>query len=110
MKLVIRFLLLAALVFALPYVVPGISVSAPVVALIVALIFAFINTVVKPVIALLTLPINIISLGLFSFLINVLLFWGISFLVSGFTIAGFIPALIGSVILSIGNWFLDMVF
>jgi putative membrane protein len=108
MKLLVRFLLLTAVVFALPYVVTGISVANLVVAFIVALIFAFVNTVIKPIISLLALPINILTLGLFSFIINGLLFWGISAIVSGFRIDTFIAAVIGSFVLSVASWFFGL--
>ena len=105
MNILIRFLLLTGVVFALPYVVTGISVANLVVAFIVALIFAFVNTFIKPIISLLALPINVLTLGLFSFVINGLLFWGISAIVSGFRINTFIAAVIGSFILSVASWF-----
>ena len=108
MKLLIRFVLLTAVVFALPYIVTGISVANLVVAFIVTLIFAFVNTVIKPVISLLALPINILTLGLFSFIINGLLFWGISAIVSGFRIDTFIAAVIGSFVLSVASWFFGL--
>lgn len=109
MKFALRFIILAAVVFALPYVVSGISVSGPVVALIVALIFAFVNVVIKPILSIVTLPITIVTLGVSSLIINALLFWAISFVITGFGVSTFVAALIGSLILSIANWFLGLV-
>lgn len=79
----------------------GIAVAGLYSALVVALLWGIISLVVKPVLGLLTLPINILTFGLFSFILNALLFWFLATFVEGFSVAGFIPALIGSVVLSL---------
>jgi len=79
--------------------VPGFHVNSFTTALIVAIGLGIINALIKPVILILTLPINILTLGLFTFVINALLLLLVAKLVPGFTIDGFIPALIGAVIL-----------
>lgn len=84
----------------------GVNVSSFYIALIVALIWGVVMLIVRPVLALLTLPINLITLGLFSFVLNALLFWFIASFVQGFEVAGFIPALLGSVMLAAVSWVL----
>lgn len=79
--------------------VPGFHVNSFTTALIVAIGLGIINALIKPVILILTLPINILTLGLFTFVINALLLLLVAKLIPGFTIDGFIPALIGAVIL-----------
>jgi putative membrane protein len=71
------------------------------IAIIAALILGVLNILVKPVLVLLTLPITIVTLGLFIFIINAFLFWFVASFIDGFTVDGFIPALLGSLIVSI---------
>jgi putative membrane protein len=83
------------------YVVPGIEISGFSVALIAAVCLGLFNLLVKPLIFLLTLPINIITFGLFSFVVNALLFWLAAVVLDGFEVAGFLAALLGSIIVSV---------
>jgi putative membrane protein len=75
------------------------------VALIVAVVLAVLNLIVKPIIVLLTLPINILTLGLFTLVINAGLFWLASVIVDGFSIDGFRGAFVGALIVSVVVWF-----
>lgn len=100
MRPLVHILAVAATLLVLSNAGMGISVSSFYIALVVAVIWGLMNLTVGPLLKLLTLPINIITLGLFSFVINALLFWFIATFVEGFHVAGFIPALLGSVILS----------
>ena len=84
--------------------VPGIEVSGLYIALIVAVVLGIINLVVKPLLILLTLPINLLTLGLFTFVINAFLFWFISTFIDGFSVDGFIPAFIGAFIVAAVHW------
>ena len=84
--------------------VPGFIVPSFTTALIVALLLGIANAIIKPILLILTLPINILTLGLFTFVINAILLLGIDSLVNGFTITGFIPALIAAVFL----WFINL--
>ncbi len=86
--------------------VPGIAISSFYIALVVAVIWGIMGVTVRPILGILTLPFNIITFGLFSFVLNALLFWFLSSFIAGFAVAGFIPALIGSAILSIVGWIL----
>ena len=88
--------------------VPGFKVDSFTTALIVALLLGIANAVVKPILVILTLPINILTLGLFTFVINALLLLGVAAIVEGFTIAGFAPALIAALILWIINLVLNL--
>ena len=100
MKPLIHVLAVAATLLVLSGWVDGIVVDNFYTALIVALIWGLMGLTVRPLLNLLTLPINLLSFGLFSFIINALLFWFIASFVQGFGVAGFVPALVGSVILS----------
>lgn len=97
-----------ALVIVANYV-PGFHVNSFATALIVAVILGIINTLIKPIILILTLPINILTLGLFTFVINALLLLLVARFVTGFTIDGFVPALVGAVILWLINIVIHMV-
>ena len=109
LKNVIRLLVIACALLAIASFIPGIAIATTYTAVIVALLWGLISLFVKPVLFVLTLPINILTLGLFSFIVNALLFWLLSSFVPGFTVAGFLPALEGSILLSIVMWILHKV-
>jgi putative membrane protein len=102
--LLLRWFVITLAVFALPYFVDGIGVSSIVTAVIVAACLVFINLIVKPVVSLLTLPINIITLGLFSLVINAVFFWMVARIVTGFTVDTFRAAFIGALVIAVVNW------
>jgi putative membrane protein len=106
LKALLRLLVTAAVVLAIAYVIPGVHVSSVLVALIVALVWGVITLIVRPILFILTLPINFLTFGLFTFILNALLFWLTAALVPGFSVSGFIPALQGSVILAVVGWVL----
>lgn len=108
-KIVAHILANALALFLLPRLVPGFGVETFYTALIVALIWGLLAVTVRPILNLLALPINIVTFGLFSFIINALLLWFLASFVQGFEIAGFIPALIGSVALAAVSWAVDRV-
>lgn len=93
--------------YILPRLVDGISIDAGRTAIIAALLFAVINFAVKPILRVITLPLNILSLGLFGLLINVLLFWFVASIIEGFTVVNFMAAFWGALGLTIANWILD---
>ena len=109
LKVLIRFLVTAGILLALPHFIPGIVVSSFLIACLAALVWGIISLTVRPILKILTLPLNILTLGLFSFILNALLFWVMSLLVPGFTVAGFIPALEGSFVLSLATMILHAV-
>ena len=104
MKLLLVWLINAAALFALPYIFNSIRVETFYTALIVALILSIINTVIRPILLVLTLPITLLTLGLFIFVLNGLLFWFVASFVKGFTIAGFWPAVFGAIVYSLISW------
>ncbi len=107
MTLIVRFLLNGLAVLLTAYLLPGVDVKGYGTALIVALILAVVNAVVKPILILLTIPITVITLGLFLLVINALLILFVDYLVPGFHVDGFWWALFFSLILSIFNSLFD---
>lgn len=104
MKLVVRWLLGAAALMLVAYFIPGIAVNSFYAALVAALILGLINALIRPFILLLTLPINILTLGLFTLVINALMFWLASSIVKGFSVAGFWPAFWGALAMWLISW------
>jgi putative membrane protein len=102
--ILLRWFITTLAIFALPYFVSGIGVNSILTAIIVAACLVFLNMVVKPIVTILTLPINILTLGLFSLVINGVFFWLIARIITGFTVSTFIAAIIGAFVISIVNW------
>lgn len=109
MSLLIRLLINALAILLVAYIVPGVAVSGFYAALIVAVVLGLLNLVIRPLIILLTLPINILTLGLFTFVINALLFWFVGTVIQGFSVDGFVPAFIGALILTVVGWIGDRI-
>lgn len=109
MKIVIKILVVAFALLAITEynLVSGISVSSFTTAILVALMLGVLNIFVRPIFLLLTLPVNLITLGLFTFVINALLFWFASYFVKGFLVSGFLAAFLGALIISAVKWLLD---
>ncbi|SEB12051.1 phage holin family protein [Variovorax sp. YR216] len=101
MRLLIKWLLSALALLAVAYVYSGVQVTTYTSALLAAAVIGFLNMFMRPVLVVLTLPVTIVTLGLFLFVINALLFWAASGLLPGFHVDGFIAALIGSLLYSI---------
>ncbi|MFQ5737329.1 MAG: phage holin family protein [Thermodesulfobacteriota bacterium] len=101
MSLLLRLIILTSGVFLAAYLVPGINVAGYGAAIKAALLLGFLNIFIKPVLFILTLPINILTLGVFTLIINGLLLWFVGTVVSGFSISGFFTAVLGSIIISI---------
>lgn len=100
MIFILKWLLSAAALLAVAYLYPGVVVTNFTAALIAAAVLGILNTIVKPLLVLLTLPVTIITLGLFIFVINALMFWAAASLLDGLKVNGFLAALIGSLIYS----------
>lgn len=107
MKLLLRWIINAGALLLLASYLPGIVVSGWYAALITALVLGLVNAVLKPILVLLTLPVNIITLGLFTFIINGLLFWFVASFIEGFAVAGFWTAFLGALIMSIISWLVN---
>ena len=101
MSLLIRWLCYALAIIFTSWIVPGIEVSSFMNALFVVVVIALINTFIKPFLEIITLPINVLTLGIFSLVINALLLMLAGFLAPGFEVEGFLSALIGSILLSL---------
>ena len=102
--ILLRWFITTLAIFALPYFVAGISVNTILTAVVVAACLVFINMIIKPIVSILTLPINILTLGLFSLVINGVFFWIVARLISGFTVDGLKAAIIGALVIAIVNW------
>ena len=107
MKLLLLWLINAVALMAVAYLLPGIAVSSFVVALIAALVLGLINAVIRPVLILLTLPATLLTLGLFIFVINGLLFWFVGSFIEGFVVSGFWWSIAGAIAYSIVSWALS---
>lgn len=108
LTLLLVWLLNAVALLAVAYILPGISVASFGAALVAALVLGLINTLVKPILVLLTLPITILTLGLFLLVINALVFWFVGSILEGFKVNGFWWALIGALLYSIISGLLSM--
>ena len=108
MKIIVRWLLLAAALLLVAYVYPGVSVSGFGAAMIAALVLGLLNTLVRPLLVLLTLPVTLLTLGLFLFVINALMFWSAAGVLAGFNVTGFAAALIGSLLYSLCGMVIDV--
>jgi putative membrane protein len=98
LKLLAKWLLSAAALLFVAYVYSGVQVQSFTAALIAALVIGLLNAVVRPVLMVLTLPVTVLTLGLFLFVINALMFWAAAALLDGFQVRGFLGALIGSLV------------
>jgi putative membrane protein len=108
MKLILRWLLLAAALLLVAHLYRGVVVESFGSALIAAFVIGLFNTLVRPLLVLLTLPITLLTLGLFLFVINALMFWWAASVLDGFSVTGFGAALIGSLIYSLCCMVIDV--
>lgn len=107
MRLLILWLINALALLAVPYLLHSVQVDSFGAALIAALILGFVNTLVRPVLVVLTLPVTLLTLGLFILVINGLMFWVVAQLVGGFHVGGFWSAVGGALLYSIVSWALS---
>jgi putative membrane protein len=103
MSLLVHLVVTALLLLAVARFVQGVSIDGFGTALLAALVFGIVNACVRPLMILLTLPLTILSFGLFLFVVNALMFRLAAALVPGFNVTGFGPALLGSIVLSLLN-------
>lgn len=106
MKLILSWILNASSLLAVTYFVPSIHVANFRTALIAALVIGFANLLIRPILVLLTLPITILTLGLFIFVINGLLFYAVGNLLQGFEVKTLTSAIIGALLYSLISWLL----
>ncbi len=107
MYLLITWFINALALLAVPYLLHSVQIDSFGAALVAALVLGLINTLVRPILVLLTLPVTLLTLGLFIFIINGLMFWVVAQLVSGFHVAGFWSAVGGALVYSIISWALS---
>jgi putative membrane protein len=107
MRLLLTWIINAAALMALPYLMHSITVTSIGTALIAALVLGLVNTLIRPVLVLLTLPVTFLSLGLFILVINGFLFWVVAQLVDGFHVAGFLSAMLAAILYSVISWALS---
>ena len=107
MRLLLHWIINALVLMGLPYVFTSIHVSSFGVALIGALLIGLLNALIRPILIILTLPINILTLGLFTFVINGLLFWLAAYFIPGFTVGGFWSAFWGALVYMLISWALS---
>lgn len=98
LKLIAKWVLSASALLFVAYVYSGVEVRSFATAMIAALVIGLLNAVVRPVLVVLTLPVTVLTLGLFLFVINALLFWAAAAVLDGFVVHGFLAALIGSLL------------
>jgi putative membrane protein len=105
----LRIVVNAAAIALAAAVIPGIRVSGTVAALIAGIVFGLVNAIVRPILIVLTLPITLVTLGLFIFVLNAICFWLTSMLVPGFDVRGFWPAFLGALLVSVVSWIVNAV-
>lgn len=109
-NLVLRWLFNAALLLLITNIVPGIGFSGFYAALVTVAILGLINAFIRPLINLFTLPINLLTLGFFGFVINAVLFWFTATIVDGFSVANFTAAFLGALLFWLGSFIISWVF
>lgn len=103
-RLLVIWLLNAVALMAVAYLMPSITVTNFVAALLAAFALGFVNTIIRPVLAILTLPISILTLGFFYLLLNGLLFWMVGKVLNGFEVSGFWAAVLGGLLYGLISW------
>lgn len=108
MKLLLRWVLNAVALMLIPEVVTNIHVDTYSSALMSALLLGFVNAILKPILIIVTLPITILTLGLFTLVINAMMFWFVSGLVHGFVVPDFATAFWGALLYSLLTWMVSL--
>ena len=107
MTLLLSWLVNTVALIAVAYLMPSIKVDTFVTALIAALVLGLVNAIIRPVLVILTLPVTLLTLGLFIFVINGLLFWAVGSFVKGFVVDGFWAGFLGAIVYSLISWLLS---
>lgn len=108
-RLLIGWLLNAIALLAVAYLMPSIHVESITTALIAALVLGLVNTLIRPLLVILTLPVTVLTLGLFLLVINGLLFWAVGNFLDGFTVASFWSGFFGAILYSLISWALSAI-
>jgi putative membrane protein len=104
MRILLHWLINAAALFVLPYIFRWVEVQSVQAALVAALVLGLVNALVRPVLFVLTLPVTLLTLGLFLFVLNGLLFWAVGSFVPGFHVTGFWAGVFGAIVYSLISW------
>jgi putative membrane protein len=107
MQFLIRLIVNAAALLVVAYFLPGVSVTGVTGALVAAFVLGIVNAILRPILVLLTLPIQLLTLGLFTLVINGVLFYWVGHMGIGLVVAGFWPAFWGAIVLGIVSWLLS---
>ena len=110
MKIILNLIINTAAVMGIAYFMPEVTVDSLTTGILVAVVLGLLNTFIRPIIKLLTLPINVITLGLFTFVINAFIIWLTTLIVPGFEITGILTYLLFSILLSIVSSVLGWIF
>lgn len=105
---IFRLILNAIALLAIAYFVPGIKVSSFWIALIAAILIGVLNTIIKPIFAILTFPVTLVTFGLSTLIVNIVVFWFVASFVDGFSVNGFVPAATGALLLWLVSFFSGM--
>jgi putative membrane protein len=107
MRFLLRLLLNGVAVLFAAWLIPGLRVDTPATAIIAGIALGLVNAIVRPLLLLLTLPLTLLTLGLFIFVVNAICLALVAWLVPGFSISGFGAALIGAIVISLVSWLLS---
>ena len=110
MEFLVTWLLTAASLLITSYIVPGITISSIMAAVVGAVVLGLVNAIVKPILIFFTLPLTILTLGLFLLIVNAISLGLVGYFTPGFSINGFLPAVFGSIVLSLVSGFLNRMF
>jgi putative membrane protein len=107
LRLLIVWLINTLALAAVAYLMPSVGIASAGAAILAALVLGLVNALIRPLLVLLTLPVTVLTLGLFIFVINGLLFWAVGSLVPGFDVGGFWSAVLGALVFSLISWLLS---
>jgi putative membrane protein len=109
MRLLLTWLINTVAIFALPHLLDSVAVDSFTTALFAALVLGLVNTLIRPILVVLTLPVTLLTLGLFIFVINGLMFWAVADLIQGFQVAGFGSAVLAAMVYSVISWLMSAI-
>jgi putative membrane protein len=109
MRLLLTWLINTVAIFALPPLLDSVAVDSFTTALFAALVLGLVNTLIRPILVVLTLPVTLLTLGLFIFVINGLMFWAVADLIQGFQVAGFGSAVLAAMVYSVISWLMSAI-
>lgn len=107
LRLLIVWLINTLALAAVAYLMPSVGIASAGAAIVAALVLGLVNALIRPLLVLLTLPVTVLTLGLFIFVINGLLFWAVGSVVTGFEVGGFWSAVLGALVFSLISWLLS---